>query len=147
MQSLTNKKISMKQLKTIAIAVVAIASVALMSFTAASISNKLSEVYNMGKVTWEKDTHDFGEIPQGKPVSVEFAFTNAGNTPLLIADVATSCGCTASDYSKEPIALGKSSKIKVTYNAANMGAFTKNITVNFSDAEAKKVLMIKGTVK
>jgi hypothetical protein len=147
MQSLTNKKISMKQLKTIAIAVVAIASVALMSFTAASISNKLSEVYNMGKVTWEKDTHDFGEIPQGKPVSVEFAFTNAGEAPLLIADVATSCGCTASDYSKEPIAPGKSSKIKVTYNAANMGAFTKNITVNFSDAEAKKVLMIKGTVK
>jgi Protein of unknown function (DUF1573) len=137
----------MKHFKTFAVAVVAIASVALMSFTAASISNKLSKIYYVGKVNWEKESHDFGEIPQGKPVSVEFAFTNAGNGPLLIADVATSCGCTASDYSKEPIAPGKSSKIKVTYNAANLGAFTKSITVNFSDADAKKVLMIKGTVK
>lgn len=137
----------MKQIKTLAIAVVAISSVALMSFTAASISNEVSAAYNINKVTWVKEAHDFGEIPQGKPVSVEFAFTNAGETPLLIADVATSCGCTASDYSKEPIAPGKSSKIKVTYNAANMGAFTKSITVNFSDTEAKKVLTIKGTVK
>ncbi len=138
----------MKQIKTFSI--IAIACIALMSFTTLSASNSqslISAVSNFIKVSWEKETHDFGEIPQGKPISVAFTFTNAGDTPLLIADVATSCGCTASDYSKEPIAPGKSSKIKVTYNAANMGAFTKSITVNFSDAEAKKVLMIKGTVK
>lgn len=138
----------MKQIKTLSI--IAIACIALMSFTTLSTVNNPT-VFNIAshliKVTWAKESHDFGEIPQGKPVSVEFVFTNAGDAPLLIADVATSCGCTASDYSKEPIAPGASSKIKVTYNAANMGAFTKTITVNFSDAEAKKVLMIKGTVK
>lgn len=137
----------MKLIKTITLAAFSVASVVLMSFTAATISNNFAVSYNTGKVNWVKEAHDFGEIPQGKPVSVEFAFTNAGDTPLLIADVATSCGCTASDYSKEPIAPGKSSKIKVTYNAASIGAFTKTITVNFSDAEAKKVLNIKGTVK
>ena len=137
----------MKQIKTITLAAFSVASVVLMSFTAATISNNFAVSYNIGKVNWVKEAHDFGEIPQGKPVSVEFEFTNAGDAPLLIADVATSCGCTASDYSKEPIAPGKSSKIKVTYNAANLGAFTKTITVNFSDAEAKKVLNIKGTVK
>jgi Protein of unknown function (DUF1573) len=137
----------MKQIKTITLAAFSVASVILMSFTAATISNNIAVSYNTGKVNWVKEAHDFGEIPQGKPVSVEFEFTNAGDAPLLIADVATSCGCTASDYSKEPIAPGKSSKIKVTYNAANLGAFTKTITVNFSDAEAKKVLNIRGTVK
>ena len=147
MQSLTNKKTRMKQIKAIVVATISVASVVLMSFTAATISNKFSAAYNISKVTWEKEAYDFGEIPQGKPVSTEFVFTNIGEAPLLIADVATSCGCTASDYSKEPIAPGKSSKIKVTYNAANVGAFTKSITVNFSDAEANKVLTIKGTVK
>lgn len=137
----------MKQIKTITLAVFSVASVVLMSFTAATISNNIAVSHTISKVNWAKEAHDFGEIPQGKPVSVEFEFTNAGDAPLLIADVATSCGCTASDYSKEPIAPGKSSKIKVTYNAANLGAFTKTITVNFSDAEAKKVLNIKGTVK
>jgi hypothetical protein len=138
----------MKQIKTLSI--IAITCIALMSFTSLSMVNNQTIVNasdSFIKVAWAKESHDFGEIPQGKPVSVEFAFTNTGDAPLLIADVATSCGCTASDYSKEPIAPGASSKIKVTYNAANMGAFTKTITVNFSDAEAKKVLMIKGTVK
>jgi len=138
----------MKQIKTLSI--IAITCIALMSFTSLSMVNNQTIVNasdSFIKVAWAKESHDFGEIPQGKPVSVEFAFTNTGDAPLLIADVATSCGCTASDYSKEPIASGASSKIKVTYNAANMGAFTKTITVNFSDAEAKKVLMIKGTVK
>jgi Protein of unknown function (DUF1573) len=148
MQSLTNKKLIMKQINMLSVA--AIACIAMMSFTTGSISTNLlniETVAKVSKVSWVKESHDFGEIPQGKPVSVEFAFTNNGEAPLLIADVATSCGCTASDYSKEPIAPGKSSKIKVTYNAANIGAFTKNITVNFSEAEAKKVLTIKGTVK
>ena len=138
----------MKQIKTLSI--IAITCIALMSFTSLSMVNNQTIVNasdSFIKVAWAKESHDFGEIPQGKPVSVEFAFTNTGDAPLLIADVATSCGCTASDYSKEPIAPGASSKIKVTYNAANIGAFTKTITVNFSDEEAKKVLMIKGTVK
>ena len=138
----------MKQIKMLSI--IAIACIAMMSFTTVSTgkhSPVSSAAANLVKVSWAKESHDFGEIPQGKPVAVEFAFTNTGETPLLIADVATSCGCTASDYSKEPIAPGKSSKIKVTYNAASIGAFTKNITVNFSEAEAKKVLTIKGTVK
>ena len=132
------------------LSIIAIACIAMMSFTSVSTgkhSPNAMVAANLIKVSWAKESHDFGEIPQGKPVSVEFAFTNTGEAPLLIADVATSCGCTASDYSKEPIAPGKSSKIKVTYNAANIGAFTKNITVNFSEAEAKKVLTIKGTVK
>ncbi len=137
----------MKQVKTIAITALAIASVALLSFTAPSISSKFVAACNTFKVAWAKDSHDFGEIPQGKPVSVDFIFSNAGDEPLLVADVVTSCGCTASDYSKEAIAPGKSSLIKVTYNASSTGAFSKSITVNFSDAASKKVLQIKGTVK
>jgi hypothetical protein len=99
------------------------------------------------KTVWAKDVHDFGQIPQGKPVSIEFTFTNNGDAPLVITDVQTSCGCTVPDFPKEPIAAGKSSKIKVSYNAAAMGAFTKTITVRSNDVEEAKVLTIRGTVK
>jgi hypothetical protein len=135
----------MKQIKMIAI--IAIASVSLMSFTKLEKKASSSYAYNIAKVNWIKESHDFGEIAQGKPVHVEFSFTNSGDEPLLIADVVPSCGCTASDYSKEPIAPGKSSTIKITYNAASAGSFAKTITVNFQDAGLKKVLNIKGTVK
>ena len=99
------------------------------------------------KITWVKDSYDFGEIPQGKPVTVDFSFTNNGDAPLLISEVVPSCGCTASDYPKEPIPAGKSSTIKITYNANAMGAFSKSITVKSNDQETVKMLTIKGTVK
>ena len=134
----------MKQIKIAAILVIASAS--FLSFTVLEKPNACF-AYNIAKISWAKESHDFGEIAQGKPVSVEFSFTNTGDEPLLIADVVPSCGCTASDYSKEVIAPGKSSTIKITYNASLAGAFTKTITVNFQDAGLKKVLNIKGTVK
>jgi Protein of unknown function (DUF1573) len=138
----------MKSTKTLSI--IAIASIMLMSFTPSPVVIK-NESFRYAalvySVLWEKESYDFGEIAQGKPVSVDFTFTNNGDEPVLISDVVTSCGCTASDYSKAPIMPHKSSTIKVTYNAANLGTFTKSITVNFSDAASKKVLMIKGIVK
>lgn len=140
----------MKIFQNFSTCVVAVASVALMSFTASSISEKITPHDHCAtavKVSWVKDSHDFGEIPQGKPVSVEFTFKNDGDEPILVADVVASCGCTASDYSKEPIAPGKTSTIKATFNAAATGVFTKNVTVNFSDPSLKKVLTFKGTVK
>jgi hypothetical protein len=137
----------MKQIKTIAVAAFAVASVVFMSFTASSISKEIIAADNAVKISWAKDSHDFGEIPKGKPVSVEFTFTNTGDEPLLIAEVATSCGCTASDYPKAPIAPGKSSQVKATFNAGTAGAFAKTITVNFQDPTIKKVLTIKGIVK
>ena len=137
----------MKKIKTTTLCVIALMSIALMSFTTNGHNPALSTVTRLMKVLWTEESHDFGEIPQGKPVSYEFSFTNTGDEPLVLTDVKTSCGCTAPDYTKEPVAPGKSSKIKVTYNAAAIGAFTKAITVNFSDAASQKVLTIKGTVK
>lgn len=127
-----------------------IALIMLSSFTTAPAIIKSAPVdYTTSaySVLWEKESYDFGEIAQAKPVSTDFTFTNNGDEPIIISDVVTSCGCTASDYSKAPILPHKSGSIKVTYNAAAIGAFSKSITVNFNDAASKKVLQIKGTVK
>ncbi|MFN8244860.1 MAG: DUF1573 domain-containing protein [Ferruginibacter sp.] len=133
--------------KMIIRAFVAVAACTLMSFTWKPAPLVFSVSPGTSNVTWVNETYDFGEISQGKPVSVEFEFTNSGNEAILVSDVVTSCGCTAPDYPKEPIAPGKSSKIKVTYNAASLGVFSKTIAVNFQDPGLKKVLNIKGTVK
>ena len=113
-----------------------------------SLLNRYDQIYlpPAAKASWVSVSHNFGNIPRGTPVTVEFSFTNTGDEPLIIKDVVTSCGCTASDYTLEPIMPGKSSKIKVSFNAANKGAFTKTITVNSNDQEATKLLQIKGVV-
>lgn len=96
----------------------------------------------------EKDnTYDFGTIPQGTPVTHVFTVTNTGKAPLVLSAVNPSCGCTSPEWPKEPIAPGASAPIKVTYNAAAVGTFTKNVTVVSNAGNAQAVLYIKGEVK
>ncbi len=102
---------------------------------------------NAGDFTFTEETHDFGKIPKGTPVVTEFNFSNAGKEPIVISNVQASCGCTTPSWPKEPILPGKSSVIKVQYNAANPGGFNKSITITSNAKSPTKVLYIKGTVE
>ena len=96
-------------------------------------------------ISFASTEHDFGKIPQGKPVTYVFEFKNAGTTALKLDNVQASCGCTTPEWSKDEIAAGGSSKITVGYNAAAEGAFNKTITITYNGG-ATKVLNIKGEV-
>jgi uncharacterized low-complexity protein len=96
---------------------------------------------------WEKTTHEFGAIAQNKPVTAEFKFTNSGNAPLIISAAQGSCGCTVADYTKEPVAPGKTGMVKATFNAAAAGPFTKTVTLTSNAGTTPVVLTIKGEVK
>ena len=88
---------------------------------------------------------DFGTIPQGKPVYHFFEVTNTGKDPMVITNVQTSCGCTTPEWSKEPIAPGGTSKVRVGYNAAGEGHFEKYITIMYNQNLSKQI-RIMGTV-
>lgn len=97
-------------------------------------------------ISWKSDTVDVGEIPQGTPKMIEFTFKNTGDKDVIISSVKTSCGCTASDYTKEAIKPGESGFVKATYNAAVKGNFTKTVSVTTNAEETVKVLTLKGLV-
>jgi hypothetical protein len=97
-------------------------------------------------IAWKAETIDVGEIPQGTPKAIVYEFKNTGKTAVVITNVVGSCGCTATDYTKEPVLPGKSAKVTATYNAANKGAFTKTVTVTTNAETAPKILTLKGTV-
>lgn len=96
-------------------------------------------------IALKETEYNFGKIPQGKPVTHIFAFTNTGTTPLKLDNVQASCGCTTPEWSKEEVAPGATSKITVGYNAANEGDFTKTITITYNNSQTKQ-LTIKGEV-
>ncbi len=81
-------------------------------------------------MVFEEQQHDFGDIYQGDKVEHVFAFQNAGNEPLIITNVQTTCGCTAPNWPRDPIAPGQSNEIKVVFNSTGkMGRQHKVITV------------------
>lgn len=114
-------------------------------------ATEVAKVAPAGKTTADNFTanfevHDFGKIPQGKPVSYFFEVTNNGTLPTTISNVAASCGCTTPEWDKETaIAPGATAKIKVGYNAQAEGPFTKPVTITYVDGSTK-VLNIKGEV-
>ncbi|MBV9989162.1 MAG: DUF1573 domain-containing protein [Chitinophagaceae bacterium] len=97
-------------------------------------------------VVFKDVKHSFGKIKQNVPATYTFAFTNNGTKPAIIEVATAECGCTTPEYTKAPIPKGQSSKIKVTYNAANMGTFTKRVTVKFANIPEPVILTIEGEV-
>lgn len=99
-------------------------------------------------MTWDAETHDFGDIEKGKPVTYQFTFTNTSKETVLLTNVKPSCGCTAANYTKTPIKPGEKGSVEATYNAAAQGNFHKTITVTTNEkGTSPKVLIIKGSVK
>ncbi len=111
-----------------------------------AVINFLSPRFETANFSWIVTTYDFGKIKVNKPVTHEFRFTNSGDAPLVISSVQASCGCTVTDYSKDPIAPGSEGYVKATYNAAKVGVFSKTVTVNANAAESVVQLTIKGEV-
>jgi hypothetical protein len=99
-----------------------------------------------GDIGFIKTSHQFGKIKQNIPATYIFTFTNNGSKPAVIEFANAECGCTTPEYSKDPILKGKSSTIKVTYNAASAGAFKKNVNIKFVGMNLPIVLSIEGEV-
>jgi hypothetical protein len=97
-------------------------------------------------ITWDTQEVNVGDIPQNVPKEVTFEFTNTGTAPLIISNVRTSCGCTASSWTKDPILPGETATITATYNAKALGSFGKTVTVTSNAATPTVVLHIKGNV-
>jgi len=103
-------------------------------------------VKSSSPVSFNEVKHSFGKLKQNVPASYTFTLKNNGTKPLIIEQATAQCGCTTPEYSKSPILKGKSSSIKVTYNAANAGPFTKTVTVKFLNVSEPTVLTIEGEV-
>jgi hypothetical protein len=92
------------------------------------------------------ETYDLGKVKQNVPATATFVVTNIGKEDLLIDQANPTCGCTISDYTKAPIAPGKTGVIHATYNAVNLGHIDKTLTVKFAGADDVKFIKLTGEV-
>lgn len=113
--------------------------------TTKSVATEAQNTNPSESLTLRETEFDFGKIPQGKPVTHVFEFTNTGNMPLALDNVQASCGCTTPVWNKDTVAAGQTAVINIGYNAANEGPFTKPVTITYNGTQTKQII-IKGEV-
>lgn len=121
----------------------------LVSLTAAfaSISSQAQSTFD-NVVSVDRTIYDFGDIfIDDGAVSCEYTFKNIGDKPMLILSAVSSCGCTEAEWTREPIAPGKTGKVKATFkNEDGPYPFDKTITVYVSEMKKPVILHLRGSV-
>tara|TARA_B100000497_G_scaffold36113_1_gene42345 strand:+ start:2293 stop:2769 length:477 start_codon:yes stop_codon:yes gene_type:complete len=136
-------------------------SVALVSFTSCkeNASDKINQE-NVTKaverdaqtivypsVTFDKVAHDFGEIQNGTPVETVFTYTNSGQSPLVVTDIKSTCGCTVPQgWSREPLAPGASSQFTVKFNGKGANKVSKTITLTTNTESGREQVRISAFI-
>ncbi|MBW2472986.1 MAG: DUF1573 domain-containing protein [Deltaproteobacteria bacterium] len=86
---------------------------------------------------------DFGKVFQGDKVLHTFEFVNAGQDPLLIDRVRSSCGCTAVLVSEKNLAPGAKGQVQANFDSARFrGTVSKTIYL-YSNDPVKPVMQLK----
>jgi len=96
---------------------------------------------------FERTEYDFGQIKEGEKVAYTYKFTNTGQAPLIVQSVQPSCGCTAPDWTKEPIPAGGVGFVKVEFDSnGKQGIQNKVVTVNANTWPKSLILRFKAQV-
>jgi hypothetical protein len=99
-------------------------------------------------ITFEESKYDFGSVVQGGVVDHTFKFRNTGTAPLIISNIGVSCGCTTPEWTKEPVAPGKTGTISAHFNSAGkMGMQNKVLTIESNATAGSTTVSLVGEVK
>jgi hypothetical protein len=122
-----------------------------LAFAAEGFAQATTAKANGPVITFEKKTHDFGDITQGDKVEQVFKFTNTGTEPLIITNVQVTCGCTTpKGWPRDPIAAGGKGEITIAFNSAGKnGRQNKVVTVvsNASNADGATISFVANVLE
>jgi hypothetical protein len=94
-----------------------------------------------------EDFYDFGTIKHGEVISYTFTFRNTGNFPLVINDVAASCGCTKPKVSKDILKPNEQATMDVVFDSKGWrGVQYKSVTIHSNGVIPRKSVTIKANV-
>lgn len=100
------------------------------------------------KIVLDKADYDFGQVFEGQKVDHVFRFQNAGDAPLIIDRVRSSCGCTAALLSATSLAPGEVGEVRTSFDSNRFsGDVVKTIYLYSNDAtQATTQFNMRGTV-
>ncbi|MCS7154341.1 MAG: DUF1573 domain-containing protein [Bacteroidota bacterium] len=101
-----------------------------------------------GKAKVAQHTYNFGVVYEGEQPQYTFTIENVGTGPLRILAVQPSCGCTAPQWTQEPIPPGGVGSVTLAFDSRGRpGPFRKSAIVITDGEPARLVLFIEGEVR
>lgn len=107
-----------------------------------SANAQKNRVKSSPKISFESTSHDYGVIFAGDNGEFDFNFKNEGNSPLIISNIVSSCGCTLVKWSEDPLMPNQTGTIKVEYNTNIVGDIKRSITVSTNDQSQNRIVLI-----
>lgn len=86
-----------------------------------------------------ESSFDFGKIKKGDKVEHVYEVTNTGKNPLVISEVKPGCGCTAPDFTKEPILPGKKGKITLHFDSSSFDGNVQKYADVYANVEKSPI--------
>ncbi len=92
---------------------------------------------------------DFGKALPGRTLKKEFTLRNAGEAPLVVEGVSTTCGCTAAIAGANRLAPGQSTPLTVTLETREYrGLVARRVLVRSNDPKTPLVeVKVRATVE
>jgi len=116
----------------------------------------VSSLFGQGKdgkelgavIQLNEEKFDFDTLAADEIVEHNFKFKNAGDAPLLIASVKSTCGCTVPSWPEEVIKPGEFGDIAVSFDASGRsGRFIKTIQIRSNGSPPVKSIRISGFIE
>ncbi len=118
-----------------------------LTFNVTNAAERDAQTIVYPSVTFDKVAHDFGEIQNGTPVETVFTYTNSGQSPLVVTDIKSTCGCTVPQgWSREPLAPGASSQFTVKFNGKGANKVSKTITLTTNTESGREQVRISAFI-
>lgn len=84
---------------------------------------------------------DFKDVKKGESVEHVYEVTNTGSNPLVISQVKPGCGCTAPNYTKEPIMPGQKGKITLKFDSSNFDGLQNKQAEVYANVEKAPIVL------
>ena len=114
------------------------------------ITGKDNPNKNIPKTTAEVNQTeiDFGTFDKSEIKQTTIEVKNTGDSPLVIVDISTTCGCTAATYDKRPAKPGETLRVGIKMTPKDTGFFDEVVTIKYNSINNRPVkVRIKGNAK
>lgn len=84
---------------------------------------------------------DFKNVTKGQSVEHVYEVTNTGDQPLIISEVVPGCGCTAPEFTKDPIMPGEKGQVMLRFDSSSFEGFQNKQAQVYANVENAPIII------